>query len=780
MEKDTASSVLQSYIPQVDGPSGHNSAASDTENYPPDPPFTVNPFLGLGAGLSQAFTSYTVVFLLISAYRLFLIRNSVDIYITNAKQILASDCLALEKTATNLASIAHFAAQSVNNGLVTVLDSTVSRIGYGLEIVLAGFLSTVDFVIGILMGTWRCFLENLASSGIPLLSEIGTGGVEALDQMHDAIMELLSLPLSGLGEIIQQRMENPQIEQFINVPTMPIQKVEFCAKSLNLAVMDSMGDDLRRWILYGTYAILIMALLAILVNMIWITFLHKRSKVHVKRIIRQLEVLSEISNESARRDPKSVSPPIFEGKTVKVLKYCASRISYMTQHPYVFRFVDWSSKWIFPKDREKQSLYFWFLRYIANPQAVGCLFIGLYGLIFVYCQLALINYAREHYRPILTAVLTDISDVALEAVNSAMSITSRTFANKTNAMLLNVEIDLNTNVFSNITQAAGEINKSLLQVQSTLVQGIQGVFGDGAFGQLVLTVLQCLLLNKLAVLETGMVWIQQNARIDLPRLPDDILMIEPGEMNKLMLDVVNGIPSISNWNSSGVIEGIFNKFEEEQRQILPVYYGLVGLWVVTLVMGMDFQQMSIGETDLIFLGTGTSSGVPVVPCLTAANPTCKVCLSTQTPEGVKNIKRNTSAMVSFMHQDGRKRNILIDCGKSFYESARQWFPKHNLHFIDALVITHGHADAINGLDDLRSWCLINKEDPYSIPVYLDQETMDVVTSTFPYMVDASKATGGGDVPSFTFNVIDHDKDFEVEGIKFTPLPGIYRILGLCD
>ncbi|KAF9168298.1 hypothetical protein BGX21_011401 [Mortierella sp. AD011] len=768
MEKDTASSVLQSHIPQVDSPSRHNSVASDTENYPPDLSFTVSPLLGLGAKLSQAFASYTVVFLLISAYRLFLIRNSVDIYIINAKQILASDCLALEKTATNLASIPHFAAQNVNNGLVTALDSTISRIGYGLEIVLAGFLSTIDFVIGILTGTWRCFLENLANSGMPLLSEIGTGGVEALDQMHDAIIDLFSLPLSGLGEIIQQRMENPQIEQFVNVPTMPIQKIEFCAKSLNLAVMDNMGDDLRRWILYGTYAILIMALLAILVNMIWITFLHKRSKVHVKRIIRQLKVLSEMSNESVRMDPKSVSPLIFEGKTVKILKYCASRISYMTQHPYVFRFVDWSSKRIFPKDREKQGLYFWFLHYIANPQAVGCLFIGLYGLIFVYCQLALINYAREHYRPVLTAVLTDVSDLALEAVNRAMSITSQTFANKTNTMLLNVEVDLNTNVFSNITQAAGEINASLLQVQSTLVQGIQGVFGDGAFGQLVLTVLQCLLLNKLAVLETGLVWIQQNAKIDLPRLPNDVLMIEPSEMNNLLLDAVNGIPSISNWNSSRVIEGIFNKFEEEQRQILPVYYGL------------DFQQMSIGETDLIFLGTGTSSGVPVVPCLTAANPTCKVCLSTQTPEGVKNIKRNTSAMVSFMHQDGRKRNILIDCGKSFYESARQWFPKHSLHFIDALVITHGHADAVNGLDDLRSWCLIDKEDPYSIPVYLDQETMDVISSTFPYMVDASKATGGGDVPSFTFNVIDHDKDFEVEGIKFTPLPvhhGIYFTTG---
>ncbi|KAG0214775.1 hypothetical protein BGX28_001410 [Mortierella sp. GBA30] len=190
--------------------------------------------------------------------------------------------------------------------------------------------------------------------------------------------------------------------------------------------------------------------------------------------------------------------------------------------------------------------------------------------------------------------------------------------------------------------------------------------------------------------------------------------------------------------------------------------------------------MTTGPTELIFLGTGTSSGVPSIPCLTKPNPTCKVCLSTLKPEGVKNIKRNTSALVRFTPEDGRERNILIDCGKSFYESARQWFPEHNIRHIDALVITHGHADAFFGLDDLRSWCLLDKDKPYSIPVYLDQPTMDIVASTFPYMVDASKATGGGDIPSFTYNIIEHDRDFEVEGLAFTPLPvhhGIYMSTG---
>ncbi|KAG0233754.1 hypothetical protein BGW42_007214 [Actinomortierella wolfii] len=179
--------------------------------------------------------------------------------------------------------------------------------------------------------------------------------------------------------------------------------------------------------------------------------------------------------------------------------------------------------------------------------------------------------------------------------------------------------------------------------------------------------------------------------------------------------------------------------------------------------------MTTGKLKLVLLGSGTSSSIPSIPCLTDPAKKCKVCLSSMTPEGNKNFKRNTSCLLQYEHPDGRTRNIMIDCGKTYLEGAREFFPKHNVRRVDALVLTHGHADAFFGLDDLRSWCLIDKENPYSIPVYLDQTTMNSVADTFPYMVDAKMATGGGDVPSFQYNIIDPNKDFDVEGVTFTPL-----------
>ncbi|KAK0465222.1 beta-lactamase-like protein [Desarmillaria tabescens] len=176
--------------------------------------------------------------------------------------------------------------------------------------------------------------------------------------------------------------------------------------------------------------------------------------------------------------------------------------------------------------------------------------------------------------------------------------------------------------------------------------------------------------------------------------------------------------------------------------------------------------------ELIFLGTGTSSSIPHVDCLT--NPPdgrrCRTCLSTLLPEGKRNIRRNTSAVIRMAApKDGRDVTIVIDAGKTFQAAAVEWFPKYGLRKIDALLITHPHADAMNGLDDLRGWTL-GKRIQEHIDVYVSQNTFTEVQRCFPYLVSKEFASGGGDVPEFKWHIIDDKVPFEIEdtGIMVTP------------
>ena len=145
------------------------------------------------------------------------------------------------------------------------------------------------------------------------------------------------------------------------------------------------------------------------------------------------------------------------------------------------------------------------------------------------------------------------------------------------------------------------------------------------------------------------------------------------------------------------------------------------------------------------MGSGTSGCVPNISCLIETPIQCTVCPSSLLPQS-KNFRRNTSAVITTEHKDGRRRNFVLDCGKTFYESALAQFVKHKLQLIDAVILTHGHADAILGLDDLRQWTLVGKRSPAlqnTVHIYLDVPTMEVVGRCFPYMVDTSKATGSG-------------------------------------
>lgn len=168
--------------------------------------------------------------------------------------------------------------------------------------------------------------------------------------------------------------------------------------------------------------------------------------------------------------------------------------------------------------------------------------------------------------------------------------------------------------------------------------------------------------------------------------------------------------------------------------------------------------------ELIILGTGTSGSVPVIGCLTDPNPTCRTCTS-PLPQ---NKRLNTSCL--FRINDDK--NLLVDCGKTFYTTALRWFPKYKLRRIDALLITHAHADAYFGLDDLRSWTLGSFIQPY-IDVYCSNSTMVEIAKTFPYLVNKGDATGGGDLPEFRWHAFDEDKPFIIEacdGVQVTPLP----------
>jgi phosphoribosyl 1,2-cyclic phosphate phosphodiesterase len=119
------------------------------------------------------------------------------------------------------------------------------------------------------------------------------------------------------------------------------------------------------------------------------------------------------------------------------------------------------------------------------------------------------------------------------------------------------------------------------------------------------------------------------------------------------------------------------------------------------------------RASLTFLGSGTSMGVPTLGC------TCAVCADAHLPSS-PNRRTRPSILIAY-----NGRHVLIDTGQDFHAQA----VRENLQSVDAVLYTHGHADHILGMDDLRPLSFKNHD---GLPLYADDSTADIIERVFEY------------------------------------------------
>ena len=157
---------------------------------------------------------------------------------------------------------------------------------------------------------------------------------------------------------------------------------------------------------------------------------------------------------------------------------------------------------------------------------------------------------------------------------------------------------------------------------------------------------------------------------------------------------------------------------------------------------------------LTFLGTGTSTGIPVLGC------TCETCRSTDP----KDRRLRTSALLT----TDAGRHIIIDCGPDM----RSQLLQHHNGSIDGVIITHSHYDHIGGVDDLRTLSYAN-----GIDLYCRRDVADDLRRALPYCFNNSNYPN---IPRLRLNIINEFETIEVAGMAITPLPvthGALPILG---
>jgi phosphoribosyl 1,2-cyclic phosphate phosphodiesterase len=149
--------------------------------------------------------------------------------------------------------------------------------------------------------------------------------------------------------------------------------------------------------------------------------------------------------------------------------------------------------------------------------------------------------------------------------------------------------------------------------------------------------------------------------------------------------------------------------------------------------------------QLTLLGVGSSAGTPVIGC------ECKTCTS----DDPRNRRTRCSSAITLSTGEV----LLIDTGPDL----RQQALREKLRRVDAVLYTHTHADHLNGIDDLRSFCQLNRR---QIPLYGSFDHMSHIGARFGYTL--REPTDYWDLPVLSANQVDGP--FSLFGQTIVPIP----------
>lgn len=623
------------------------------------------PYLSLPSRLSQVWLNRWTILLLLVLVRVLILIASLNDNVSDAKTQALSACTKVEDIGSAMASMPHYLSVGVNELAASGIEKSVEAMVYVLELILKGVEGMIIFYINFLTATYTCLITAMIHGTLDVVANVTEDATEAFNSVVSTVVDDISSIADKLNSSIYELAESVESSVFGKIlPDIP--DVDFSSpikelKNFSLDASDFVKDiqELNDTIptfkeVQNLTAEAVSIPFDVVRGLITKEFGNYKFDKDSFPVAKKQELSFCSDNDTLNQFFTKLFELIHKAKTIflavlivlavlaivpmaffeiarwKRERHHAQLLSENAYDPmdvvYIASRSTTASFGIKIASRfkgKKQILVRWCVAYATSPIALFILSLAIAGFFSCFCQWLLIRAMKEQV-PALTQEVGAFAENVVETLQNV----SAEWANDANAVIKDMNNDINTNVLGYVTNATGAVNDTLTTFMDEMNDGLDSVFGGTILIGPIKTIVGCTIGNKIETLQEGLTWVHSHASVTFPLFANDTFSAGAN-------DSISGDSELSTFLSSSssvttdevteavssVVKWLMNNLIQDaliSAGLLLLYCIVVLIGIVRTLAGMAVRDKSRAEGGMRY--NGDEPLPPPTPRVVANDP----------------------------------------------------------------------------------------------------------------------------------------------------------------
>ncbi|TKY85406.1 hypothetical protein EX895_005568 [Sporisorium graminicola] len=456
----------------------------------------------------------------------------------------------------------------------------------GVNVILSTAVSAINDIVGAFglhVNPPHITIPSLtALENITLPHEIQDGLLKlnatlpTLQQLKQTLDTLIQTPFEEMRRQVNATLGGFEFNHTL-LPVPQMQNVTFCDR-VDTRPLDELGEELRHAARCGLVVLALVAVVVVLLGVAW-EWWKWQSEVRAVERTRGVWLAQHPEIASKKEGGDGQSDVL---KTENLMSLLT-----ISRHPLISSVSLALCQRMGITTRQDQHRIAWLLCFLTHPASLACILTGLLGLLSVLLQAILIRRLTNHYSSSINTSLAHLSSDVIAVVNDHSRNASLEFSTSANAIIAQVETQLNEHVFRWVDTTTSTMNATLNTFVDGITESLESTFGGTPFNAPLQTFVQCIVGQKVAGIERALTWMHDNAYVNFSLVPEDVLMLGPEEKEAMLRPVREAmLGDGDHGDGGGVVEHVTGRYLKHLQQEKVMFAALVGVYGVILLVGL--------------------------------------------------------------------------------------------------------------------------------------------------------------------------------------------------